>query len=123
NALALTINYFPYWWHLAIASAISGASNAVYMVGQNAYILDCANVQEKGTYAGVHNLFIGISTFFGSLIMGIIADQLIAIYDKWTILFILHWVVAGVRFLAGFGYLFLDDPKIVQKTTNNITGN
>lgn len=109
--MALTILYWPTWWHMAIAGAISGACNSLYLVGQNTYILDCAGEKEKGTYTGVHNLFIGLSTFIGSLIMGIIADALIAHFDEWTIIIILNLVISGVRFIAGFGFFLIKEPK------------
>ena len=107
--LALTVLFFPYWWVIAIGSAVSGASNAFFMVGQNSYILDCASEREKGTYTGVFNFFIGISTFFGSLIMGIVADLLMTVYEKWFTLTILLFVVAGFRLLSSLGYLFIKE--------------
>ena len=113
--MAVTILWVQTWWHMAIASVFSGAANALYLVGQNTYILDCATEKEKGTYTGVHNLIFGIATFLGSLIMGIIADVLIARFDEWTIIFILNLIIAGIRFLAGFGFLFLKEPKTIIK--------
>ena len=118
--LAITIQWVPTWWHLSLASVISGASNAFYMVGQSSYILDCAPLEEKGTYTGVHNLFIGIVTFLGSLIMGIIADVLIARYDESNVLFILHLVVAGARLLAATSFLFIKEPKSIKKETTQV---
>jgi len=109
--LTITLLWIPHWWHFLFAGALSGASNAFYMVGQSSYILDSATEKEKGTYMGVHNLFIGLSTFLGSLLMGIIADVLIARYNEWLILVILTAIVAVVRFIAVFGFLFLKEPE------------
>ena len=98
------------WWHFLFAGALSGASNAFYMVGQSSYILDSATEKEKGTYMGVHNLFIGLSTFLGSLLMGIIADVLLARYNEWIILVILTAIIALSRFGTSFVFLFLKEP-------------
>ncbi|MHA1533080.1 MAG: MFS transporter [Candidatus Heimdallarchaeota archaeon] len=113
--LAITIYWLPYWWHLAIAGAISGLCNALYWVGQNSYILDCAPEEQKGTYTGIHNLFIGISTFFGSLIMGLIAD-FITIKNDWLTIFVLLMIIAAGRFLSSLGFLFIGEPKTTDST-------
>lgn len=111
NMTIILIFQLP-WWHFLFAGALSGASNAFYMVGQSSYILDSASEKEKGTYMGVHNLFIGLSTFLGSLLMGIIADFLIAryYYNEWLILIILTAVIALMRFITSFVFLFLKEP-------------
>ena len=108
--LAISIKWVPDWRIYIISGSLSGASNAFYMVGQNSYILDSATEKEKGTYTGVYNFFIGISTFLASLIMGFIADYFISMYDEWAVLFILNLVVAGARFLGGFSFFFLKEP-------------
>lgn len=108
--LAITVLWLPYWWHLAIAGAVSGLGNAFFLVGQNSYILDCAPEKEKGTYTGVFNLFIGISTFLGSLMLGITADIMMLGFDKWDTIVILLIAISVGRFLASLGYLFIKDP-------------
>jgi len=108
--LAITIYWLPYWWHLAIAGATSGLCNALYWVGQNSYILDCAPEEEKGTYTGIHNLFIGLSTFLGSLIMGLIADY-VTIKNEWLTIYVLLMIIAAGRFLSSLGFLFISEPK------------
>ncbi len=120
--LAISIRWFPDWRIYFISGSISGACNAFYMVGQNSFILDSASEKEKGTYTGVYNFFIGISTFLGSLIMGFIADFYIARYEKWTVIFVLTLVITGVRFLGGFGFFFLKEPvqtQIVKKLADD----
>ncbi|MBD3192983.1 MAG: MFS transporter [Candidatus Heimdallarchaeota archaeon] len=115
--LALTVLFFPYWWHLAICNMTSGLSVALYMVGQNSYILDCAPEKEKGTFTGIHNFFMGIATFLGSLIMGIIADILIIRFDKWPSIVVLLFVITGARLISALGFFFLQKPAIqVEKT-------
>ncbi|NHJ38541.1 MAG: MFS transporter [Asgard group archaeon] len=108
--LAITIYWIPHWWHIAIGGALSGLCNALYWVGQNSYFLDCAPLKEKGTYTGIHNLFMGISTFLGSLIMGIIADHIIII-DYWFTIWIILLIIAAGRFIASFGFLFISEPQ------------
>ncbi|MHA1124079.1 MAG: MFS transporter [Candidatus Heimdallarchaeota archaeon] len=108
--LTITLIFQLGWWHFLIAGALSGASNAFYMVGQSSYILDSATEKEKGTYMGVHNLFIGLSTFLGSLLMGIIADVLLEKFNDYVILIILTAIIAGARFITAFSFLFLKEP-------------
>jgi MFS family permease len=115
--LALTILVVPEWWFMAISSAISGASNAFYFIGLQSYPLDSANLKEKGTYTGVSNFFIGIATFIGSLIMGIIYDVLVVRYPAWLVLTILLFVVVGMRFLCSLTYLFIEEPSITKIAT------
>lgn len=117
--LAVTALWVQEWWHLMIAGAVSGASNAFYMVGQNSYILDCAPEKEKGTYTGLSNLFMGLTTFVGSLIMGIIADFLIIKYDKWTIIIILLFIISSLRLTFSMGYLFLQKPRNLEIEKEN----
>lgn len=112
--LAITIYWLPYWWHLAIAGATSGLCNALYWVGQNSYILDSAPEEEKGTYTGIHNLFIGLSTFLGSLSMGLIADH-ITIVNEWRTIFVLLLIIAAGRFLSSLGFLFIGEPKTTSR--------
>ncbi|NHJ49461.1 MAG: MFS transporter [Asgard group archaeon] len=116
--MAITIYWVPHWWHIAIGAALSGLFNALYWVGQNSYILDCATSKEKGTYTGIHNLFIGISTFLGSLIMGLIADNIVII-DYWFTIWIILLIIAVCRLAASFGFLFIDEPKSIEKEDSN----
>lgn len=115
--LAITIYWVPHWWHIAIGGAVSGLCNALYWVGQNSYFLDCAPPKEKGTYTGIHNLFIGLSTFLGSLIMGIIADHILII-DYWFTIWIILLIIAVGRFIASFGFLFISEPKSTKCEEN-----
>ncbi|NHJ87625.1 MAG: MFS transporter [Asgard group archaeon] len=108
--MAITIFWAQTWWHMAISSAISGFCNAFYFVGQSSYILDCAPEAEKGTYTGIHNLFIGIVTFIGSLIMGIIADYILIVNNEWFTLFVLLMIVAVIRIISSVTFLFLKEP-------------
>jgi DHA1 family multidrug resistance protein-like MFS transporter len=120
--LAITIYWLPYWWHIAIGGALSGLCNALYWVGQNSYFLDCAPPKEKGTYTGIHNLFIGIATFLGSLIMGVIADHILII-DEWFTIWVILLIIAVLRFAASFGFLFISEPKVVCKETQENAAN
>ncbi|MGC9778902.1 MAG: MFS transporter [Candidatus Heimdallarchaeota archaeon] len=117
--LAITIYWVPTWWHLAIAGSISGLCNAFYFVGQNSYILDCAPEAEKGTYTGIHNLFIGLSTFAGSLVMGLIADH-IMIVDEWFTIFVILLIIAVGRMLSSLGFLFIKEPAVRRVSTKQI---
>jgi len=113
--LAIAIIWVPTWWFMSLSSIISGLCNAFYFVGQNSYILDCAPEAEKGTYTGIHNLFIGVVTFIASLIMGIIADHVRIMNDEWLTIYVLLWIIAGGRLIASMGYLFINEPKTTEK--------
>ncbi|MHA1302878.1 MAG: MFS transporter [Candidatus Heimdallarchaeaceae archaeon] len=108
--LVFTVLWWPYWWIIAVGSAVSGVSNAIFLVGQNSYILDCAKEEEKGTYTGIFSLFVGISTFLGSLIMGLIADVLFKTLGKWSAIVLLLIIIAVGRFLSSLSYLLIKEP-------------
>ncbi len=107
--LIITILWFPTWYNMMLGSIVSGISNALFMVGQNSYIFDCASIKDKGTYTGVHNFFIGLSTFFGSLIMGVIASALFVVIGKWEALLLLLLITTIGRLGASFGYLLVKE--------------
>ncbi|MBY9000248.1 MAG: MFS transporter [Candidatus Heimdallarchaeota archaeon] len=105
--LAITTFWVQTWWHMAIGSALSGFGNALYMIGESAYILDQATVKEKGTYTGLFYLFLGLATFAGSLISGVLADIFIPILGQWQTIGLFLFIIAGIRFISSFGFLFL----------------
>jgi len=109
--LIFTVLWWPYWWIIAIGSAVSGMSNAIFIVGQNSFILDCAATEEKGTYTGIYNLFLGVSTFFGSLIFGLIAEIMFSSLGKWEAIVFLLTVITVGRFISSLGYLLIKKPK------------
>lgn len=113
--LALTVLWFPYWWQIALGSGVSGISNALFLVSQNSYLLDLAPEDKKGTYMGLFNFFIGIATFFGSLLMGMIADLLFIYFDKWSVIVVLLFVVTSARFLSSLGYLTIKPSRSEEK--------
>ncbi len=108
--LAITAMYVQTWWHMAIGAAVSGFGNSFYMVAESSYALDCAPEKEKGTYTGLFYMFLGITTFLGSLISGILADVVENYLGELKTIILFLWIIAGVRFLASLGFLFLDEP-------------
>ncbi len=108
--LALTAMYLPYWWFMAIGAGISGFGNSFYMVAESSFALDCAPEKEKGTYTGLFYFFLGFSTFFGSLISGLLADLVENYIGEYMTIVVFLWVITGARFLASFGFLFLKEP-------------
>jgi len=109
--LVITILWVPYWWHMAIGAAISGIGNGFFWVGQNSYVLDSAPEKEKGTYTGLYNLFLGLATFMGSLLAGVLADVAIAKMGKWSAIVLFLCIVSSGRFLASLGFLFVKEPE------------
>ncbi|MHA1222347.1 MAG: MFS transporter, partial [Candidatus Heimdallarchaeaceae archaeon] len=90
---------------------ISGFGNSFYMVGESSYILDCAPRKEKGTYTGLFYMFLGVATFLGSLLSGVLADVVSKkTGDKMytTVVFLI--VITITRFLSSIGFFFLKEP-------------
>ncbi|MFW9852054.1 MAG: MFS transporter [Candidatus Thorarchaeota archaeon] len=113
--LAVTILWVPYWWHMAIGAAVSGSGNAFYMVAESAYALDSASEKEKGTYTGLFYLFLGLATFMGSLISGILADITEKILGNWELTIVIFlWIITGFRFTSSLGFIFLKEPQAVE---------
>lgn len=108
--LAITVMYVQTWWHMAIGAAVSGFGNSFYMVAESSYILDCAPENEKGTYTGLFYLFLGISTFLGSLLSGILADVVENYIGELETIVLFLWIITGTRFTASLGFLFLKEP-------------
>jgi MFS family permease len=115
--LVITVLWLPYWWHMAIGGAVSGFGNSFYMVGESAYALDSATEKEKGTYTGLFYLFLGLSTFAGSLISGILADVTELVLVNWELTMIIFLCIVTVaRFLSSLGFLTLKEPnQILEK--------
>ncbi|MHA1551253.1 MAG: hypothetical protein ACTSQC_04865, partial [Candidatus Heimdallarchaeaceae archaeon] len=90
---------------------ISGFGNSFYMIGESAYILDQATEKEKGTYTGLFYLFLGVSTFLGSLISGVLADIFIPILGQLKTIGLFLFIIAGLRLASSFGFLFLKPSK------------
>ncbi|MHA1827493.1 MAG: MFS transporter, partial [Candidatus Heimdallarchaeaceae archaeon] len=109
--LVITVLWLPYWWFMAIGSAISGFGNSFYMVGESSYILDCAPRKEKGTYTGLFYMFLGIATFLGSLLSGVLADVVSKkTGDKMYTIVIFLATITVMRFLSSTGFFFLKEP-------------
>jgi MFS family permease len=105
---------------MAIGAAVSGFGNSFYMVAESAYALDSATEKEKGTYTGLFYLFLGITTFAGSLISGIVADQILPILGEWETITLLLWIITGARFSTSLGFLFLKEPGEYTKEWESV---
>jgi MFS family permease len=119
--LAITVLWVPTWWHMAIGSAVSGAGNAFYMVAESAYVLDSASEKEKGTYTGLFYLFLGLATFTGSLISGILADVANNILGNWEMTMVIFlWIITAFRFTSSLGFIFLQEPQVVESAWETV---
>ena len=101
------------FWEIIWANVIGGLGFGVFLVASNAYIIDCAAEQSKGEYVGTYQLLMGISTFLGSLAMGLVAEQLFIILGQWNAIYLLLLVVAITRFLGGLSFIFVGEPEKV----------
>ncbi len=109
--LVIAILWVPEWWFMAIGTAVSGIGNGFYMVGESAYILDSATEKEKGTYTGLFYFFLGIATFLGSLISGVLRDVVEPFLGEWQTIIVFLWIITAMRFSASLGFVFLKEPK------------
>lgn len=109
--LVITVLWVPEWWHMAIGTAVSGFGNGFYIVGESAFILDSATEKEKGTYTGLFYFFMGIATFLGSLLSGILRDIVELSLGEWHTIIVFLWIITGMRFTASLGFLLVKSPK------------
>lgn len=112
--LVITVLWVPEWWHMAIGTAVSGLGNGFYMVGESAYILDSATEKEKGTYTGLFYFFLGVATFLGSLLSGILRDVVELYLEEWKTIVIFLWIITGMRFASSLGFLFIKSPSSID---------
>lgn len=102
------------WTDLVWGNIIGGLGFGFFFVASTAYIIDCAPKKEKGTYVGTYQLVMGITTFFGSLSMGILAQLLFPIYGQWETIYFLLIIIAILRFLGALGLIFIEEPTLKE---------
>ena len=57
----------------------------------------------------------GISTFIGSISMGILTDILIGIIGKWDTIYLMLIIVIIFRFIGGVNYFLVNEPFKTKK--------
>ncbi|MCE7742970.1 MAG: MFS transporter, partial [Candidatus Heimdallarchaeota archaeon] len=68
----IVLAFSSYWYIIIIANIFGGYGNGTIMVAISAEILDMADPETRGAYTGVYNLMMGIATFCGSFLCGIL---------------------------------------------------
>lgn len=98
------------WYELAIANMIGGIGFGLYYVAMTAYIIDSAPEHSKGNYIGAFSLIMGLSTFLGSISMGIATEIFVNIIGKWDAIYSMLIVVIIFRFIGGLNFYFVKEP-------------
>ncbi|MHA1203166.1 MAG: MFS transporter, partial [Candidatus Heimdallarchaeaceae archaeon] len=70
----LVLAFSTSWYLVLIANIFGGFGNGALMVSISAEILDLAGSDAKGAYSGTFNLMLGIATFCGSFLCGILFE-------------------------------------------------
>ncbi len=70
----LVLAFSTQWYIIIFANIFGGFGNATLMVSVSAEILDMADPENKGAYSGAYNLLMGITTFCGSFLCGILFE-------------------------------------------------
>ncbi len=70
----LVLVFSTEWYLVIIANIFGGLGNGAIMVSISAEILDLAGPEAKGAYSGAFNLMLGIATFCGSFLCGVIFE-------------------------------------------------
>ena len=108
--IPLVLFFARNWVELAIGNLIGGIGYGLYFITTTAYIIDSAPEDSKGKYVGAYQLIMGLSTFLGSLSMGVITEFLIPLLGKWPAIYTLILVVMFLRILGGLAFYFVDEP-------------
>ncbi len=108
--IPLVLFFARNWYELAIANIIGGIGYGLYYVAMTAYIIDSAPEHSKGNYIGAFSLIMGLSTFLGSISMGIATEILINFVGKWDAIYSMLLIVIIFRFLGGLNFYFVKEP-------------
>ena len=108
--IPLVLFFSRNWIELTLGNIIGGFGYGLYFVTINAYIIDSAPEEYKGTYVGAYQLIMGVVTFIGSISMGIATEILIGFIGKWSAIYTMLLVVAALRFIGGIAFFTVDEP-------------
>ena len=70
----ITLAFSTHWALIIITNFFGGLGNGLVNVSVSTEILNLADPKIKGTYSGTYNVFLGILTFTGSFISGLIFE-------------------------------------------------
>jgi len=71
----ITLAYSTHWSLIIITNFFGGLGNGLVNVSLSTEILNLAEPEIKGTYSGTFNLFVGVLTFSGSFVSGLIFEH------------------------------------------------
>ncbi|MFX1516618.1 MAG: MFS transporter [Promethearchaeota archaeon] len=108
--IPLVLFFSRNWVELTLGNIIGGFGYGLYFVTINAYIIDSAPEEAKGTYVGAYQLIMGVVTFIGSISMGIVTEFLIGFVGKWSAIYTMLLVVAVLRLIGGMAFFTVDEP-------------
>ena len=107
----LIFGFATLWYHIVFANIFGGIGNGLLNVPLYSEILTLSSKELRGTYTGIYNIIIGITTFLGSFVSGIIFEALSSRYEFFFVLRNMLLLLAAARFLATIPVLWLSVSK------------
>ena len=95
------------WYIILFANFFGGMGNGIAVVAMNSEILFLAGSEKRGIYTGVYNVIMGVCTFTGSFVSGIIFNAMLETIDFAQAARIFLLAIAGARLIASIPTLLL----------------
>ncbi len=105
----LAYAFAPNVYFLVVAEAFWGISMAVGQASMTAYLLDVIPEEHRGSYTAFHNLLMGITMFFGSLLGGYLTDFTISLFGLALGLQVVYLLSTVGRVVGAATYLTLKE--------------
>lgn len=98
-----------YW--IYILNALTGFTTAITNVAFLAYLLDVAPKEDRAKYIGIYNSILGVVTFFGSMIGGVLAQFLQSYYPLVFSLLIVYLISFSGRLTGAVLFLRIKEKR------------
>ncbi len=105
----LAYAFAPNVYFLIASEAFWGIFMAVGQASMTAYLLDVIPEMHRGSYTAFHNLLMGITTFFGSLLGGYLTDYTISLFGLAVGLQVVYLLSTVGRGVGAATYLTLKE--------------
>ena len=105
------------WYIILFANFFGGMGNGIAIVAMNSEILFLAGSEKRGIYTGVYNVIMGICTFVGSFISGVIFNAMLKNIEFSQAARIFLLAMAGARLIAAIPTLLLSRKGENRKST------
>lgn len=103
------------WLLILVPQLIAGLANAAFVLGGTNFTYDSVKAQHRGICVAYENLFIGVGTFLGSIVGGLLLKYGTSI-TALNLFFVMFVLAAVLRFAVGLAFLpFLHDERKTEK--------